>query len=46
MDKARLRSYARLIARMGINVQPGQKVVIRTEPEQLNFLEILIDECY
>lgn len=46
MDKVRLRAYARLIARMGINVQPGQKVLIRTEPEQLEFLELLIDECY
>ena len=46
MDKTKLRSYARLIARMGLNVQPGQQVVIRTEPGQLEFLEILIDECY
>ncbi len=34
MDKAKLRSYAALIARMGVNVQPGQEVVIRTAPEQ------------
>lgn len=46
MDSTRLRLYARLIARMGINVQPAQEVVIRTEPGQLEFLEILIDECY
>ena len=46
MDVEKLRAYARLIARMGVNVQPGQEVVIRSEPEQTDFLEILIDECY
>lgn len=46
MDKGKLRAYAKLIARMGVNVQPGQEVVIRSEPEQLEFLEMLIDECY
>ena len=46
MDSKRLRLYARLIARMGVNVQPQQEVVIRTEPQQLEFLEMLIDECY
>ena len=46
MDVERLRLYAKLIARMGINVQSGQEVVIRTEPGQLDFLELLIDECY
>lgn len=46
MDEKKLRAYARLIARMGVNVQPGQEVVIRSEPEQTDFLEMLIDECY
>lgn len=46
MDKGRLKDYARLIARMGVNIQPGQQVVIRSEPEQLEFLEMLIEECY
>lgn len=46
MDKAKLRSYAALIARMGVNVQPGQEVVIRTAPEQLEFVEMLVEECY
>lgn len=46
MEKAKLREYAKLIARMGVNIQPQQEVVIRTEPGQLEFLEILIDECY
>lgn len=46
MDIEKLRAYARLIARMGINVKPGQEVVIRSEPEQVDFVEILVDECY
>ena len=44
MDKAKLRSYAALIARMGVNVQPGQEVVIRTAPEQLEFVEMVVHE--
>ena len=46
MEEKKLRLYARLIARMGVNVKPGQEVIIRTAPEQLDFLELLIDECY
>ncbi|MGI5976114.1 MAG: aminopeptidase [Candidatus Limivicinus sp.] len=46
MDRNRLRSYAKLIARMGVNVQPGQEVIIRTEPQQLEFLQLLTEECY
>lgn len=46
MELERLRPYAALIARMGVNVQPGQDVVIRTEPEQLDFIKLLIEECY
>ena len=46
MDTARLRAYAGLIARMGVNIQQGQQVLIRTEPEQTEFLEMLVEECY
>lgn len=46
MNKEKLRAYAALIARMGLNIQPEQEVVIRSEPEQLDFLETLIEECY
>lgn len=46
MEEKKLRAYARLIARMGVNIRQGQEVVIRTEPQQLDFLEMLIDECY
>ena len=46
MDKNKLRSYAELIARLGVNVQPGQEVIIRSEPEQMEFLEMLTEQCY
>ena len=46
MDKNKLRSYAELIARLGVNVQPGQEVIIRSEPEQREFLELLTEQCY
>lgn len=34
MQKTRLRSYARLIARMGCNVQKGQDVALYAELDQ------------
>ena len=46
MDREILRRYARLIARSGVNIQPGQYAVIRTAPEQLDFVEMLAEECY
>ncbi len=46
MDKNVLQRYARLIAVSGINIVPGQYVVIRTALEQLEFVEQLVEECY
>ena len=46
MDINILRNYAELIARSGVAVMEGQTVIIRTEPEQLEFLELLTEECY
>ncbi len=46
MDKNVLREYAGLIAKSGVAIMPGQTVVIRTAPEQLEFLEMLTEECY
>ena len=46
MDREILRNYAKLIARSGVNIMPGQYVVIRTAPEQLEFVEMLMEECY
>ena len=46
MKKTVLREYAKLIARMGVNVQKGQDVLIYAGLDQPEFVEILVDECY
>ena len=46
MKKSILREYARLIARSGVNVQPGQEVFIAAELDQPEFVKMLVEECY
>ena len=46
MKKTVLREYARLIARMGANVQKGQEVYIRASLEQPEFAAMVAEECY
>ena len=46
MNKTRLKKYARLIARVGVNVQKGQEVVIQAELDQPEFVEMVVNECY
>lgn len=46
MKKTVLRSYARLIARSGVNIQKGQEVLIFCDLDQPKFVELLVDECY
>lgn len=46
MNKNRLRSYARLIARKGANIQKGQEVLLYTDLEQPEFVKMLVEECY
>ena len=46
MKKTVLRSYARLIARVGANIQKGQEVLINCDLDQPKFVELLVDECY
>lgn len=46
MKKTVLRQYARLIARTGVNIQPGQEVFIAAELDQPEFVAMLVDECY
>ena len=46
MNKTRLRSYARLIARKGANVQKGQTVLLYADLDQPEFVKILVEECY
>ncbi|MCR5056762.1 MAG: aminopeptidase [Clostridia bacterium] len=46
MKKTLIRKYARLIARVGVNVQKGQSVVIDIAAECEDFAVILAEECY
>ena len=46
MNKKRLRKYANLIARCGVNVQKGQEVFISAELDQPEFVAMVVDECY
>lgn len=46
MKKTVLRNYAKLIARMGGNVQKGQDVIIRASLDQPDFVRMLTEECY
>ena len=46
MKKTALRNYAKLIARMGGNVQEGQDVIIRADLDQPAFVRMLVEECY
>ena len=46
MKKTVLRNYARLIAKMGINLQKGQNVIITASLDQPEFVTMLVEECY
>ncbi len=46
MDAKKLRGYAKLIVRVGANVQEGQDVVISAELDQPEFVEWVVEECY
>ncbi len=46
MNKTRLKKYAELIARCGVNVQKGQEVFIQAELDQPEFVKMVVDECY
>lgn len=46
MKKSILRKYARLIARVGANVQPGQEVFIEAGLDQPDFVQMVVEACY
>ena len=46
MNKTRLKKYANLIARCGVNVQKGQEVFITAELDQPEFVKMVVEECY
>ncbi len=45
-DKKKAEEYARLVVRVGVNVQPGQEVVIRCPVEHFEFGRLLCREAY
>lgn len=46
MNKTMQKKYARLIARVGVNIKKGQPVRIYCEADQHEFITILVNECY
>ena len=46
MKQTAFRNYAKLIARMGVNIRKGQDVIIYAQLDQPRFIELLVDECY
>ena len=46
MKKTRLREYARLIVRCGLNVQKGQEVNIIADLDQPEFVKMVVEEAY
>ncbi len=46
MKKSILKKYARVIARMGVNVQKGQEVIINADLDQPEFVKMVVEECY
>ena len=46
MRKAQLKKYAKLIARVGLNVKKGQAVFIAAELDQPEFVTMVVEECY
>ena len=46
MKKTVLREYARMIARVGANVQKGQDVIIHAGLDQPEFVALVVEECY
>ena len=46
MDGEKLKGYAELIVRVGVNIQAGQDVIISAELDQPEFVERVVGECY
>lgn len=46
MNQNLLRSYARLLLKTGVNLQPGQKLDIAWETAHRELMEVLVEEAY
>lgn len=42
----KLKKYAKLIVKCGLNVKEGQEVIIRCELDQPEFVALCVEECY
>lgn len=46
MNKSKLKNYAKLLAKRGINVKKGQDVIVRAGLEQPEFTMMVVEELY
>lgn len=46
MNEQRLKEYAKLIVKIGANVQKGQRVRLQAETDQLPLVKAVTEECY
>ncbi len=46
MDKKLLKDYARLAVRLGVNIQPGQLLVVRAPVHAQDFVHLCVEEAY
>ena len=46
MTKKILRKYAKLVAGVGANVQKDQEVIINANVDQVEFVSLVVEECY
>ena len=46
MKKSDLKKYAKLIVKVGANVQKNQSVIINASIENANFVKMVVEECY
>ena len=46
MNKSRILPYVQLIVRKGLNLDPGQDVVVNAAVDQAEFVALAVEECY
>ncbi len=46
MNKIKAKRYAKLLVKCGLNVKRGQTVFITAEVDQVEFVEMVVEECY
>jgi len=46
MKKTQLQKYAKLLAKVGLNIKKGQSVFVAAELDQPEFVTMVVEECY